>query len=137
MNYSSGQCKQIVEDLLKSSTPTTNKQTEDQEENKQDGVEDDDKLIANITESMAQIWTVKGYRSLSKIEDKTEKSTPSQAMKRSASSSSIVSNQQTCARQASSSACDSNLSIAELSAYFDETLFLPKKMSFMAEMMYT
>lgn len=42
---------------------------------------------------------------------------------------------QTCARQAMYDYCDS--SVTELAAYLDETLFIPRKMSFMAEMMYT
>ena len=42
----------------------------------------------------------------------------------------------TCARQAN---CDysESPSVNELAAYFEEGLFFPKKMSFMAEMMYT
>ena len=41
----------------------------------------------------------------------------------------------TCARQAMDPSCDA--SADELAAYLDDTLFLPRKMSFMAEMMYT
>jgi len=41
----------------------------------------------------------------------------------------------TCARQAMDASCDA--SADELAAYLDDTLFLPRKMSFMAEMMYT
>ena len=40
-----------------------------------------------------------------------------------------------CARQAMDRSCDA--SADELAAYLDDTLFLPRKMSFMAEMMYT
>ena len=40
-----------------------------------------------------------------------------------------------CARQAMDATCDA--SADELAAYLDDTLFLPRKMSFMAEMMYT
>ena len=41
----------------------------------------------------------------------------------------------TCARQAMDANCDASAN--ELAAYLDDTLFLPRKMSFMAEMMYT
>lgn len=48
----------------------------------------------------------------------------------------VVKEEKTCARQA---LCDptSDASVDELAAYFDDNLYLPRKMSFMAEMMYT
>ncbi len=48
----------------------------------------------------------------------------------------ILKEEKSCARQA---LCDSNsdADVDELAAYFDDNLYLPRKMSFMAEMMYT
>jgi len=48
----------------------------------------------------------------------------------------IVKEEKSCARQALYDS-NSDASVDELAAYFDDNLYLPRKMSFMAEMMYT
>lgn len=47
----------------------------------------------------------------------------------------VFTEDKSCARQAMDGSCDA--SVDELAAYLDDTLYLPRKMSFMAEMMYT
>ncbi len=48
----------------------------------------------------------------------------------------IIKEEKSCARQALYDS-NSDASVDELAAYFDDNLYLPRKMSFMAEMMYT
>ncbi|OTF74722.1 hypothetical protein BLA29_008535 [Euroglyphus maynei] len=104
----------------------------------------DDKLIADINDKMASLWTKNGYRNNSdnNFGQKTDKHCLKEKNNlennNSTETSSVSSSQQqTCAQQATLyDNCDSSL-VIELAAYLDETLYIPKKMSFMAEMMYT
>lgn len=106
----------------------------------------DDKLIADINDKMASLWTKNGYRNNSDINfgQKTDKHCLKEKnnLENNINSTETVSSvsssqQQTCAQQATLyDNCDSSL-VIELAAYLDETLYIPKKMSFMAEMMYT
>lgn len=105
----------------------------------------EDRMI-NINEKMASLWTQSGYRITKKRDSKKNDSLKSNNTRLIIdtnndndgdidSSSNKQTSSQTCARQALNDYCDS--SVIELAAYLDETLFIPKKMSFMAEMMYT
>ena len=101
--------------------------------------------MLKITEKMAKIWNEDGYReSLSALP--ITKSVANESKKELTTTTASSSNEensenhpqvssQTCARQAMYDYCDS--SVTELAAYLDEALFIPRKMSFMAEMMYT
>ena len=95
------------------------------------------KHISDITEKMAKIWNESGYRDIEST--CTPKLAPlAQDDTKVAETNGEINEKfsnKTCARQAMHDYCDS--SVTELAAYLDETLYIPKKMSFMAEMMYT
>lgn len=102
-------------------------------------------IMININEKMASLWTQCGYRITKKCDSKNKDCLKNKNNTKLIidndndgdieSSSNKQTSSQTCARQALNDYCDS--SVIELAAYLDETLFIPKKMSFMAEMMYT
>lgn len=123
------------------------------------------KVMLKITDKLAKLWSEDGYRDLNVstptfrvTTTTTSKSTTPNASsadsKKNATSAAFTESttalsgeavdlsenqpnqvsSQTCARQAMYDYCDS---VTELAAYLDEALFIPRKMSFMAEMMYT
>lgn len=100
--------------------------------------------MLKITEKMAKAWNEDGYRKVilpSTAENTSQSSEQNKSTAASNNNSEDNSenhsqvSSQTCARQAMYDYCDS--SVTELAAYLDEALFIPRKMSFMAEMMYT
>lgn len=114
------------------------------------------KLMADINDKMASLWTENGYRNTNSDDGHCgQKNNKHQSKEINLTKNNINNNnnnnenytetstlsssqqQQTCAQQATLyDNCDSSL-VIELAAYLDETLYIPKKMSFMAEMMYT
>lgn len=109
------------------------------------GEQSESKLMSDITEKMAKIWNESGYRELkckrkptapSNVELVKQVAAEAEAKTMETSAENVDNfSSQTCARQALYDYCDS--SVTELAAYLDETLYIPRKMSFMAEMMYT
>lgn len=105
-----------------------------------------EKLMYDINDKMASLWTKNGYRNSNENNDdcghqQNSTSTTTDNLNNDKTNTEISSSnqqqQQTCAQQATLyDNCDSSL-VIELAAYLDETLYIPKKMSFMAEMMYT
>ena len=101
-------------------------------------------VLYKVTKKMAKLWNEDGYRELnsrvtakkktSNVHKKRNNVNPGENNVENNENLSQVSSQ-TCARQAMYDYCDS--SVTELAAYLDEALFIPRKMSFMAEMMYT
>lgn len=134
IGYSSSQCKQLIGTLKM--TPNEVSKT-------------DTKLISDITEGIAQIWNNTGYREASS-RGSTKSSGSKRKSKQSKDDSLILSPESTTSQDTESSACPKqqscaqqalndyfDSSVTELAAYLDETLYIPRKMSFMAEMMYT
>ena len=114
----------------------------------EDTEDDTNKVMLKITNKMAKIWNLDGYRDGSSSSTTTSTSTSNgdtskgvnvtttaESINDETSENHSQVSSQTCARQAMYDY--SNSSVTELAAYLDETLFIPKKMSFMAEMMYT
>ncbi|KAF7488469.1 hypothetical protein SSS_03558 [Sarcoptes scabiei] len=106
----------------------------------------DNRLINDIDQQMAALWNKDGYRNnrsenysfknpISFVKNETNIRNEMNQNFPATSIETINTNSQSCARQALNDFYDS--SVIELAAYLDETLFIPKKMSFMAEMMYT
>lgn len=106
--------------------------------------------MLKITEKMAKMWNDDGYREIlpaqlrsTKISSNSLKyenastATPSTTTTNSEENSEnhLQVSSQTCARQAMYDYCDS--SVTELAAYLDEALFIPRKMSFMAQNIYS
>ncbi|KPM11792.1 hypothetical protein QR98_0103670 [Sarcoptes scabiei] len=92
---------------------------------------------------MAALWNKDGYRNnrsenysfknpISFVKNETNIRNEMNQNFPATSIETINTNSQSCARQALNDFYDS--SVIELAAYLDETLFIPKKMSFMAEM---
>ena len=102
-----------------------------------------EKLMYDINDKMASLWTKNGYRNSDNENNNDcghQQATATDNLNNDKTNTEISSSnqqQQTCAQQATLyDNCDSSL-VIELAAYLDETLYIPKKMSFMAEMMYT
>nr|XP_027200201.1 myb-like protein I [Dermatophagoides pteronyssinus] len=102
-----------------------------------------EKLMYDINDKMASLWTKNGYRNSNNENNNDcghQQATATDNLNNDKTNTEISSSsnqQQTCAQQATLyDNCDSSL-VIELAAYLDETLYIPKKMSFMAEMMYT
>ena len=116
------------------------------------------KGLEEITYKMVELWCSDGYREPNN-KDNCKKKTISTKTKKDVSASPAVSSVSsssttaasssskctesnpneglTCARQANYDYSDYNTpSVNELAAYFEDGLFFPKKMSFMAERMY-
>lgn len=153
--YSVLQGKQVLDRLEDTTTETPLTKNAEAKESK---------VMMKITDKLAKLWSEDGYRDCLNISAPTFRVTNPKLTVTASSTDSkkdaIISaastesttalsseevdlsenhlnqvSSQTCARQAMYDYCDS--SVIELAAYLDETLFIPRKMSFMAEMMYT